>query len=145
MIDSSGDQGEMRERRTTGRSGRRRASGPTVNTIYWRDIPAQLTARGTVEQHKILLHARFQHAIDRAAGTAHGALQTGAMTTTFTASQGLMLMLPNMYKIAGELTSAVFHVASRSLAAQVCPSCRSDRPTRRRCAGHRRRCRRCQR
>ena len=46
-----------------------------------------------------------------AAGTAHGALQTGALTTTFTASQGLMLMLPNMYKIAGELTSAVFHVA----------------------------------
>jgi len=54
-----------------------------------------------------------------AAGTAHGALQTGAMTTTFTASQGLMLMLPNMYKIAGELTSAVFHVASRALAAQA--------------------------
>jgi pyruvate-ferredoxin/flavodoxin oxidoreductase len=54
-----------------------------------------------------------------AAGTAHGALQTGAMTTTFTASQGLMLMLPNMYKIAGELTSAVFHVAARSLAAQA--------------------------
>src|SRR5210317_2563712 len=53
-----------------------------------------------------------------AAGAAHGALQTGAMTTTFTASQGLMLMLPNMYKIAGELTSAVFHVAARSLAAQ---------------------------
>jgi len=54
-----------------------------------------------------------------AAGTAHGALQTGAMTTTFTASQGLMLMLPNMYKIAGELTPAVFHVAARSLAAQA--------------------------
>ncbi|MEE4161964.1 MAG: pyruvate:ferredoxin (flavodoxin) oxidoreductase [Woeseiaceae bacterium] len=54
-----------------------------------------------------------------AAGTAHGALQTGAMTTTFTASQGLMLMLPNMYKIAGELTAAVFHVAARSLAAQA--------------------------
>jgi pyruvate-ferredoxin/flavodoxin oxidoreductase len=53
-----------------------------------------------------------------AAGTAHGALQTGALTTTFTASQGLMLMLPNMYKIAGELTSVVFHVAARSLAAQ---------------------------
>ncbi len=53
-----------------------------------------------------------------AAGTVHGALQTGALTTTFTASQGLMLMLPNMYKIAGELTSAVFHVAARSLAAQ---------------------------
>lgn len=54
-----------------------------------------------------------------AAGTVHGALQTGALTTTFTASQGLMLMLPNMYKIAGELTPAVFHVAARSLAAQA--------------------------
>ncbi|OQW94967.1 MAG: pyruvate:ferredoxin (flavodoxin) oxidoreductase [Beggiatoa sp. IS2] len=54
-----------------------------------------------------------------AAGTVHGALQTGALTTTFTASQGLMLMIPNMYKIAGELTSAVFHVAARSLAAQA--------------------------
>ncbi|MFN7118200.1 MAG: pyruvate:ferredoxin (flavodoxin) oxidoreductase [Saprospiraceae bacterium] len=53
-----------------------------------------------------------------AAGTVHGALQTGALTTTFTASQGLMLMLPNMYKIAGELTSTVFHIAARSLAAQ---------------------------
>ena len=53
-----------------------------------------------------------------AAGTVHGALQTGSLTTTFTASQGLMLMLPNMYKIAGELTPCVFHVAARSLAAQ---------------------------
>ena len=51
-----------------------------------------------------------------AAGAIHGALQSGAMTTTFTASQGLMLMLPNMYKIAGELTATVFHVAARSLA-----------------------------
>ena len=53
-----------------------------------------------------------------AAGTVHGALQTGALTTTFTSSQGLLLMIPNMYKIAGELTSTVFHVAARSLAAQ---------------------------
>ena len=53
-----------------------------------------------------------------AAGAVHGALQTGAMTTTFTASQGLLLMIPNMYKIAGELTATVFHVAARSLAAQ---------------------------
>jgi pyruvate-ferredoxin/flavodoxin oxidoreductase len=53
-----------------------------------------------------------------AAGTVHGALQTGSLTTTFTASQGLLLMIPNMYKIAGELTSAVFHVAARSIAAQ---------------------------
>ena len=51
-----------------------------------------------------------------AAGTLHGALQAGAMTTTFTASQGLLLMIPNMFKIAGELTSTVFHVAARSVA-----------------------------
>lgn len=54
-----------------------------------------------------------------AAGAVHGALQAGSITTTFTASQGLMLMLPNLYKIAGELTSAVIHVAARSLAAQA--------------------------
>ncbi|BDH45538.1 pyruvate-flavodoxin oxidoreductase [Salmonella enterica subsp. enterica serovar Choleraesuis] len=53
-----------------------------------------------------------------AAGAVHGALQAGALSTTFTSSQGLMLMLPNMYKIAGELTSAVIHVAARALAAQ---------------------------
>ena len=53
-----------------------------------------------------------------AAGALHGALQGGALSTTFTASQGLLLMVPNMYKIAGELTSTVFHVAARSLAAQ---------------------------
>ncbi len=51
-----------------------------------------------------------------AAGAVHGALQSGAVTTTFTASQGLMLMLPNMFKIAGELNATVFHVASRALA-----------------------------
>jgi pyruvate-ferredoxin/flavodoxin oxidoreductase len=54
-----------------------------------------------------------------AAGAVHGALQTGALTTTFTASQGLLLMIPNMYKIAGELTSSVFHVSARSVAAQA--------------------------
>ncbi|MEY4767764.1 MAG: pyruvate:ferredoxin (flavodoxin) oxidoreductase, partial [Pseudomonadota bacterium] len=53
-----------------------------------------------------------------AAGVIHGALQTGALATTFTASQGLLLMLPNMYKIAGELTPTVFHIAARSLACQ---------------------------
>ncbi|HZU86106.1 MAG TPA: pyruvate:ferredoxin (flavodoxin) oxidoreductase, partial [Anaerolineaceae bacterium] len=54
-----------------------------------------------------------------AAGAVHGALQTGSLTTTFTASQGLLLMIPNMYKIAGELTSMVMHVSARSLAAQA--------------------------
>ncbi len=51
-----------------------------------------------------------------AAGAVHGALQTGSMTTTFTASQGLLLMIPNMFKIAGELTSTVFHVSARCVA-----------------------------
>ncbi len=54
-----------------------------------------------------------------AAGALHGALQSGALTTTFTSSQGLLLMIPNMYKIAGELTSAVINVAARSVAAQA--------------------------
>src|SRR6476659_3107620 len=53
-----------------------------------------------------------------AAGAMHGALQGGALSATFTASQGLLLMIPNMYKIAGERTSTVFHVAARALAAQ---------------------------
>src|SRR5579863_7093584 len=51
-----------------------------------------------------------------AAGALHGALQAGSLATTFTASQGLLLMIPNMYKIAGELTAAVIHVAARTLA-----------------------------
>ncbi|HEV8488149.1 MAG TPA: pyruvate:ferredoxin (flavodoxin) oxidoreductase, partial [Blastocatellia bacterium] len=51
-----------------------------------------------------------------AAGAVHGALQVGSLTTTFTASQGLLLMIPNMFKIAGELTSTVFHIAARSVA-----------------------------
>ena len=53
-----------------------------------------------------------------AAGAVHGSLQAGALTTTFTASQGLLLMIPNMYKIAGELSPTVFHVTARALAAQ---------------------------
>ncbi|MBK9260763.1 MAG: pyruvate:ferredoxin (flavodoxin) oxidoreductase [Polyangiaceae bacterium] len=54
-----------------------------------------------------------------AAGAVHGALQTGALTTTFTASQGLLLMIPNMYKIAGELNSCVIHVAARTVASHA--------------------------
>lgn len=53
-----------------------------------------------------------------ASGAVHGSLQSGALTTTFTASQGLLLMIPNMYKIAGELTATVFHVSARAIAAQ---------------------------
>ncbi len=51
-----------------------------------------------------------------AAGAVHGSLQAGALTTTFTASQGLLLMIPNMYKIAGELLPSVFHVSARTIA-----------------------------
>src|ERR1700741_3558432 len=54
-----------------------------------------------------------------AAGAIHGALQTGALSTTFTASQGLLLMIPNLYKIAGELTPFVLHVAARTVAAEA--------------------------
>ncbi len=54
-----------------------------------------------------------------AAGAVHGSLQAGALTTTFTASQGLLLMIPNMFKIAGELTSTVFHVSARALSYQA--------------------------
>src|SRR5450432_1310000 len=53
-----------------------------------------------------------------AAGALHGALQAGALSTTFTSSQGLLLMIPNMYKIAGELTPCCIHVAARAIAAQ---------------------------
>ena len=54
-----------------------------------------------------------------AAGAVHGSLKGGALTTTFTASQGLLLMIPNMYKIAGELLPCVFHVSARALAAHA--------------------------
>ena len=54
-----------------------------------------------------------------AAGAVHGTLQSGSLTTTFTASQGLLLMMPNMFKIAGELTSTVFHIAARSIASHA--------------------------
>jgi pyruvate-ferredoxin/flavodoxin oxidoreductase len=54
-----------------------------------------------------------------AAGTVHGSLTAGALTTTYTASQGLLLMIPNMYKIAGELLPAVFHVSARAIAAHA--------------------------
>lgn len=64
------DQGEMRERQSGRRTNRRRSGGPSTSTIYWRDIPAQITARSGDDQSKVLLHARFQHAIDRAAAVA---------------------------------------------------------------------------
>ena len=57
-----------------------------------------------------------------ASGAVHGSLQAGALTTTYTASQGLLLMIPNMYKMAGELLPAVFHVSARALQQALCLS-----------------------
>jgi pyruvate-ferredoxin/flavodoxin oxidoreductase len=57
-----------------------------------------------------------------AAGALHGALTSGALGTSFTASQGLLLFVPNLYKMAGELTPFVLHVAARALATHACPS-----------------------
>ncbi len=65
------------------------------------------------------VHVEEMQSEGGAAGAVHGSLQAGALTSTYTASQGLLLMIPNMYKIAGELLPAVFHVSARSLAAQA--------------------------
>ena len=81
----------------------------------WAD---QWTAEGTPNLWGTVPLIQEMQSEAGAAGTVHGALMTGSLTTTFTASQGLLLMIPNMYKIAGELTSTVFHVAARSIAAQ---------------------------
>mgnify|MGYP002515560475 FL=1 len=78
----------------------------------------QWSAEGRKNLWGAVPHIQEMESEGGAAGAVHGALQSGALTTTFTASQGLLLMIPNMYKIAGELTSAVFHIAARSLAAQ---------------------------
>jgi pyruvate-ferredoxin/flavodoxin oxidoreductase len=81
----------------------------------WSD---EWSARGQVNLWGTVPHVIELQSEAGAAGTIHGALQSGSLATTFTASQGLLLMLPNMYKIAGELTSTVFHIAARSLAYQ---------------------------
>ncbi len=88
---------------------------PSSNMGEWADewsSRGQLNLWGTVPQ------VTEMQSEAGAAGAIHGALQAGSMATTFTASQGLLLMLPNMYKIAGELTPTVFHIAARSLACQ---------------------------
>ena len=78
----------------------------------------QWSAEGRKNLWGAVPHIQEMESEGGAAGAVHGALQSGALTTTFTASQGLLLMIPNMYKIAGELTPTVFHIAARSLAAQ---------------------------
>jgi pyruvate-ferredoxin/flavodoxin oxidoreductase len=88
---------------------------PSSNMGEWADewsAKGQVNLWGTVPQ---VIEMQSEAGV---AGAIHGALQAGSLATTFTASQGLLLMLPNMYKIAGELSPAVFHIAARSLAYQ---------------------------
>jgi len=89
---------------------------PITPSSTMAELADQWMAEGALNLWGNLPVVQEMQAEGGAAGAVHGALQSGALTTTFTSSQGLMLMLPNMYKIAGELTSTVFHVAARSLA-----------------------------
>ncbi len=88
---------------------------PSSNMGEWAD---EWSSKGQVNLWGTVPQVTEMQSEAGAAGAIHGALQAGSMATTFTASQGLLLMLPNMYKIAGELTPTVFHIAARSLACQ---------------------------
>ena len=83
------------------------------------ELSDEWAAKGMKNLFDTVPHVSELQSEGGAAGAVHGSLQSGALTTTFTASQGLLLMIPNMYKIAGELTPAVFHVTARSIAAQA--------------------------
>lgn len=89
---------------------------PASNMGEWAD---EWSSQGRKNLWGTVPHIIEMQSEGGAAGAVHGALQTGALTTTFTASQGLLLKIPNMYKIAGELTPMVLHVAARSLACQA--------------------------
>lgn len=86
---------------------------PSSNMGEWAD---QWSTMGIKNIWGTVPHVIEMQSEGGAAGAVHGALQTGALTSTFTASQGLLLMIPNMFKIAGELTSTVFHVSARTVA-----------------------------
>lgn len=91
---------------------------PITPSSVMGEISDEKTARGEVNiWGKVPFVVELQSE-GGAAGTVHGSLNAGALTTTFTASQGLLLMIPNMYKIGGELTPTVFHVSARAIAAQ---------------------------
>src|SRR5437763_3028283 len=89
---------------------------PSSNMGEWAD---QWSAEGKTNIWGTIPSVVEMQSEGGAAGALHGALQAGSLCTTFTASQGLLLMIPNMYKIAGELTPTVFHIAARTLAAQA--------------------------
>jgi pyruvate-ferredoxin/flavodoxin oxidoreductase len=82
------------------------------------ELSDEFSAKGKKNIFGTVPHVEEMQSEAGAAGAVHGALATGALTTTFTASQGLLLMIPNMFKIAGELTPTVFHIAARAIAAQ---------------------------
>ncbi|MDQ7834231.1 MAG: pyruvate:ferredoxin (flavodoxin) oxidoreductase [Humidesulfovibrio sp.] len=83
------------------------------------EIADEMAAKGMKNIFGQVVNIRQMQSEAGAAGAVHGSLSAGALTTTFTASQGLLLMIPNMYKIAGELLPAVFHVSARALAAHA--------------------------
>nr|CBX30158.1 hypothetical protein N47_D29670 [uncultured Desulfobacterium sp.] len=83
------------------------------------EIADEWAAAGRKNIFGQLLNVKQMQSEAGAAGAVHGALAAGAFTTTFTASQGLLLMIPNMYKISGELLPAVFHVSARAIAAHA--------------------------
>jgi len=83
------------------------------------EVADEYTAKGKKNIWGTVPDVVALHSEGGAAGAVHGALTTGALCSTFTASQGLLLMIPNMYKIAGELTSTVFHIAARAIAASA--------------------------
>jgi len=89
---------------------------PSSNMGEWAD---QWSSEGRTNIWGTIPHISELQSEGGASGAVHGALQTGALTSTFTASQGLLLMIPNMFKIAGELTSTVFHVSARSVASHA--------------------------
>src|ERR1022692_3308805 len=86
---------------------------PSSNMGEWAD---EWSSQGIQNIWGTVPHVAEMQSEGGAAGAVHGALQTGSLATTFTASQGLLLMIPNMYKIAGELTASVFHIAARAVA-----------------------------
>ena len=92
---------------------------PITPSSTMAELADEWSARGTTNIWGNVPVVQEMQSEGGAAGAVHGALQSGALTTTFTASQGLLLMLPNMFKIAGELTPTVFHVAARALATQA--------------------------
>ncbi len=91
---------------------------PITPSSVMGEISDEKSAKGQVNIWGTVPHVVELQSEGGASGTVHGSLTAGALTTTFTASQGLLLMIPNMYKIAGELTPTVFHVSARALAAQ---------------------------